>query len=208
MRTARCCSTSARQSFRCAPRASAACCRYGRRSATSCAGCVGAETKNGVLKLEVLRFGQTKPAKLEICGDRERRAPSAKRIARAGFQRLLGRMLENSSPGWKLQSLVSTSDLEHSFGPAYVRGILRRGSSADGGCGSRRRRDTAGRWTESLRPRCSGWNTAASATPTACTSPGRACSCRAAGRRWCGFGWHISITTLARWELQEFDERS
>jgi hypothetical protein len=91
---------------------------------------VGAEVKNGVLKLEVLRFGQAKPTKLEICGSRERRAPTAKRIARAGFQRLLGRMLEKTSPGWKLESLVSTADLEHSFGPGYVRGLLRRGSSA------------------------------------------------------------------------------
>ncbi len=95
---------------------------------------LGAEVKNGILKLEVLRFGQTKPAKLEICADRNQAAPGMtagpRRAARAQFQSLLRRMLEKSRPGWKIQSLVSASDLEHSFGAAYVRGLVRRGNAA------------------------------------------------------------------------------
>jgi len=91
---------------------------------------LGAEMKNGMLKLQVLRFGQTKPSKLEICGERDRCTPSAKRVARAQFQRLLHRLVEKSCPGWRVQSLTSAADLEHSFGPAYVRGIFRRGTRA------------------------------------------------------------------------------
>jgi hypothetical protein len=95
---------------------------------------LGAEVKNGILKLEVLRFGQTKPAKLEICANPNPAVPGAtagpRRAARAQFQRLLRRLLEKSLPGWKIQSLVSAADLEHSFGPAHVRGLIRRGSAA------------------------------------------------------------------------------
>ena len=60
---------------------------------------LGAETRNDILKLEVLRFGQTKPTKLEICAESDRRTPSAKRAARAQFQRLLQRLLEKTYPG-------------------------------------------------------------------------------------------------------------
>jgi hypothetical protein len=95
---------------------------------------LSAEVKNGILKLEVLRFGQTKPAKMEVCSNPNpgvsAGTPGAKRAVRAQFQRLLRRLLERSRPGWKIQSLVSAADLEHSFGPAHVRGLIRRGMSA------------------------------------------------------------------------------
>ena len=41
-----------------------------------------AEVKNEVLRLEVQRLGQTRPSKLEICRQRDRRTPTAKRAAR------------------------------------------------------------------------------------------------------------------------------
>ncbi len=95
---------------------------------------VSAEVKNEILKLEVLRFGQSKPGKLEIYIDPNPGAAAgnagAKRAARAQFQRLLRRLVEKSRPGWKIQSLVAAADLEHSFGPAYVRGLIRRGTAA------------------------------------------------------------------------------
>ena len=131
---------------------------------------------------------------------RERRAPTAKRLARAGFQRLLGRMLEKSSPGWKLQSLVSAADLEHSFGPAYVRGLLRRGSSAMAvvGVGAGEAQAavdgiiaTAVLWMEHCRERHADRMHVA----------GARLFVPRGGPRWCGFGWRISTTTLARWEL-------
>src|SRR5579863_2065801 len=38
-----------------------------------------AEVKNGVLKLAVQRLGQSRPSRLEICRERDRRTPSAKK---------------------------------------------------------------------------------------------------------------------------------
>jgi len=168
---------------------------------------VGAEVKNGVLKLEVLRFGQTKPAKLEISSIRERRAPTAKRVARAGFGRLLGRMLEKSSAGWKVQSLVSTADLEHSFGPAYVRGLVRRGSSAMAvvGVGADEAQSavdgivaTAVLWMEQCRERHAGRMHVGGARVYVPRGRAEVARLRLA---------HLNHAA-ARWELWEFDERS
>ena len=168
---------------------------------------VGAEVKNGVLKLEVLRFGQTKPAKLEISGIRERRAPTAKRVARASFQRLLGRMLEKSSAGWKVQSMVSTADLEHSFGPAYVRGLLRRGSSAMAvvGVGADEAQSavdgivaTAVLWMEQCRERYADRMHVGGARVYVPRGRAEVVRLRLA---------HLNHAA-ARWELWEFDERS
>ncbi len=87
---------------------------------------VDAERKSDVLRLSVLRFGQSKPAKMEICPGRDRRTPTAKKAARAAYQQLLRRVLERSIPGFAVERLSSAMDLEHSFGPIYVRGVLRR----------------------------------------------------------------------------------
>jgi hypothetical protein len=168
---------------------------------------IGVETKNGVLKLEVLRFGQTKSARLEICGGRQRRAPTAKRIARAGFQRLLGRMLEKSCPEWKLESLVSAPDLEHSFGPAYVRGMLRRGSSAMAvvGVGEAEAQPTvdgilatAVLWMEQCRERHANRMHVAGARLFVPRGRSEVVRLRLA---------HLNHA-LAKWELFEFDERA
>jgi hypothetical protein len=91
---------------------------------------LAAEEKSGVLRLSVQRFGQTKPSKLEICRERDRRSPTAKEAARAAYQRLLGRVLEREFADWKASPLTSAMDLERSFGPIYARGMLRRGRSA------------------------------------------------------------------------------
>jgi len=89
-----------------------------------------AEVKHDVLRLSVQRFGQAKPAKLEICRERDRRTPSARKAARATYQRRLGRMLERGFPDLRVERLSSAMDLERSFGPIYCRGTLRRGHSA------------------------------------------------------------------------------
>ena len=44
---------------------------------------VDAEMKSGMLRLVVQRLGQTRPTKLEICRERDRRTPAARRQARA-----------------------------------------------------------------------------------------------------------------------------
>lgn len=89
-----------------------------------------AEVKHDVLHLSVQRFGQSKPAKIEICRERDRRTPTARKAARAVYQRRLGRMLERSFPDLRVEKLSSAMDLERSFGPIYCRGTLRRGRSA------------------------------------------------------------------------------
>ncbi|MGH8726371.1 MAG: hypothetical protein ACREU1_16075, partial [Burkholderiales bacterium] len=89
-----------------------------------------AETKREVLHLTVQRFGQAKPSELEICRERDRRAPSQRKAARSAYQNRLRRLLERNFPDFKVDRLSSAMDLERSFGPAYTRGLLRRGRTA------------------------------------------------------------------------------
>jgi hypothetical protein len=89
-----------------------------------------AEVKNGTLRLAVQRMGQTRPLKLEICRERDRRSPTARRLARAAYEEKLRRNLERHFPDFKVVRLTSGMDLEKSFGPIYARGLIRRGRSA------------------------------------------------------------------------------
>jgi hypothetical protein len=91
-----------------------------------------AELKNGTLMLTARRFGQTRPIKMEICRDRDRRPPTAQKAARSRYARILERALRRDMPGWTLdKSRLSTSmDLERSFSPVYARGLVRKGRSA------------------------------------------------------------------------------
>jgi len=89
-----------------------------------------AEVKNGTLRLAVQRLGQARPTKLEICRERDRRSPSAKKAARASYEQKLRRALERHFPGFAITRLTSGIDLEKSFGPIYARGLLRQGQSA------------------------------------------------------------------------------
>ena len=98
---------------------------------------ISAEIKNGILKLSVVRFGQSKPSRLEICAKAERRSPSALKAMRAAYQRGLERAVTTSFPGWTLDRITTSADLEHSFGAVCTRGLLRRGQQriAIVGCG-------------------------------------------------------------------------
>ncbi len=49
-----------------------------------------AEVKNGTLRLAVQRLGQARPTKLEICRERDRRSPTAKKVARISYERSCG----------------------------------------------------------------------------------------------------------------------
>ena len=91
-----------------------------------------AELKNDVLRLSVRKFGQARPHKLEICREQDRRTPSARKAARSAYQRTLERVLLRNFPDFSLEKkrLSSATDLEHSFGPGYARGLLRKGRSA------------------------------------------------------------------------------
>lgn len=89
-----------------------------------------AEVKNGTLRLAVQRLGQARPSKLEICRERDRRSPTARRAARAAYEQKLRRTLDRHFPEFKVVKLTTGVDLEKSFGPVYTRGFLRQGRSA------------------------------------------------------------------------------
>jgi hypothetical protein len=83
------------------------------------------------LRLMTRRMGAAKAQALEIVPSSDRRTPTAREAARRSYQRLLERVLERSFPGAKVDGLRSAMDLEHSFGPAYVRGRVLKGTAAD-----------------------------------------------------------------------------
>jgi len=89
-----------------------------------------AEVKSGTLRLFVQRLGQSRPSKLEICRERDRRSPSAKKLARASYEQKLRHTLDRHFPGLTVTRLTTAVDLEKSFGPIYTRGLLRQGQSA------------------------------------------------------------------------------
>lgn len=89
-----------------------------------------AEVKNGTLRLAVQRLGQARPSKLEICRERDRRSPTARRASRAAYEQKLRRTLERHFPEFKITRLTGGLDLEKSFGPVYTRGVMRQGRSA------------------------------------------------------------------------------
>ena len=88
-----------------------------------------AELKNGTLRLAVQRLGQSRPSKLEICRQHDRRSPSAKRAARIAYEPRLRHALERHFPGFTIPRLTTGVDLEKSFGPIYTRGLVRQGQS-------------------------------------------------------------------------------
>jgi hypothetical protein len=84
----------------------------------------------GVLRLTTHRFGQTRPQTLELAADKDRRTPSARESTRVHYLKTLERMLLRTFPDWKADGFRTAMDLEKSFGPAYARGVLVRGTHA------------------------------------------------------------------------------
>lgn len=87
------------------------------------------ESKGETLRVTVQKMGHARPTKLDICRERDARTVSAKRTSRVAYRRLLERVLIKKFPEQTLAQLSSSVDLEQSFGPIYVRGLLRRGQS-------------------------------------------------------------------------------
>lgn len=83
------------------------------------------------LRLVTRRMGIAKPQPLELIPSYDHRTPTAREAARRSYQRLLERVLTRSFLGSKVDGFRSAMDLEHSFGPAYVRGRLMRGTAAE-----------------------------------------------------------------------------
>ncbi|MBV8629704.1 MAG: hypothetical protein JOZ83_02185 [Silvibacterium sp.] len=90
----------------------------------------GLQLRKDSLRLETRRFGQTKPQVLELVSDRDTRPPSTRDATRTRYIRVLERVLQRSFHGWTPGRFHTAADLEHSFGPAYARGVMTRGPSA------------------------------------------------------------------------------
>ena len=92
---------------------------------------VEAQERAQCLRLTTRRMGAAKPQSLELVPTSDRRTPTAREAARRNYQRMLERVLTRQFIGTKVDGLRSAMDLEHSFGPAYVRGRLLRGTAAE-----------------------------------------------------------------------------
>jgi hypothetical protein len=90
----------------------------------------GLKVRKDSLRVETRRFGQSQPQVLELVANRDRRAPSSREASRSKYLRTLTRVLLREFPDWKLDGLRAAADLEHSFGPAFARGMLLKGTAA------------------------------------------------------------------------------
>ena len=91
---------------------------------------VDSECKNGVLRLAVRKFAQSRPHKLQICRDRDLRTAAIKKTTRTQYARMLERTLQQEFSGWTLDKLSTSMNLERSFSPVYTRGLLRKGHAS------------------------------------------------------------------------------
>jgi hypothetical protein len=91
---------------------------------------VAATARANGLRLSAKRLGHAQPKTLELVSARERRTPTTRDAARTRYQRLLERVLTRNFPDWSVDGFRTAMDLERSFGPAYARGMLVRGSQA------------------------------------------------------------------------------
>ncbi len=89
---------------------------------------IGAQLRSDGLRLTTRRMGAGKPGALEIVAQKDRRSPTVRESERRQYQRRLERVFQRSFPDWTPDGFRSAADLEHSFGPAYVRGQLLQGS--------------------------------------------------------------------------------
>jgi hypothetical protein len=92
---------------------------------------VDIQSRAQCLRLMTRRMGAARPQALELVPSSDRRTPTARDTARRNYQRLLERALSRAFIGSKVDGLRSAMDLEHSFGPAYVRGRLLKGTAAE-----------------------------------------------------------------------------
>jgi hypothetical protein len=91
---------------------------------------VGLQARKDSLSVKVRRFGRTEPQTLQFVADRDTRTSSTRQATRTRFLFAMERLLARQWSDWRLVAMRSAMDLEHSFGPAYARGLLTRGQSA------------------------------------------------------------------------------
>ncbi len=91
---------------------------------------VEAVERGNTLRLATERFGHTQTKLLELVVLRDRRSPTARDASRTAYLAQLESALLRHFAAWKPESFRVARDLEHSFGPAYVRGMLVQGQQA------------------------------------------------------------------------------
>jgi hypothetical protein len=91
---------------------------------------IATKPRGSSLQLVTRKFGHAKPGLLELVSSRERRTPTTRDAARTRYLRLLERVLARNFADWRPHGFRSAMDLERSFGPAYTRGTLLRGTQA------------------------------------------------------------------------------
>jgi hypothetical protein len=91
---------------------------------------VGLEARANSLRLTTRRMGAPRPTALEVVPSNDRRTPTARDSTRRTYLRILERVLTRHFAGYKVDGMRSAMDLEHSFGPAYTRGRLVKGTEA------------------------------------------------------------------------------
>jgi hypothetical protein len=91
---------------------------------------VGLQARRDSLSVRVKRFGRVEPQVLQFVADRDTRTPTTRQATRTRFLFAIERLVARQWSDWKLVAMRSAMDLEHSFGPAYARGLLTRGQSA------------------------------------------------------------------------------
>jgi hypothetical protein len=92
---------------------------------------VDLQQRSSCLRIMTRRMGAARPQALELVPTNDRRTPTARDSARRNYLHLLERVLNREFIGSKVDGLRSAIDLEHSFGPAYARGRMLRGTSAE-----------------------------------------------------------------------------
>jgi hypothetical protein len=83
------------------------------------------------LRVLTRRMGAPRPQVLELVPSSDRRTPTARDSARRNYQKQLERVLAREFVGSRVDGMRAAMDLEHSFGPAYARGRLLKGTAAE-----------------------------------------------------------------------------
>lgn len=95
--------------------------RYGERSVVRRVVRLAEQTEERVV-LEVMRFGQTKPGRLEFVKIDARKPRN--RIAAESFRRRLARLLAENFPDAEIDSLTATPDSARYSSGLYIRGLM------------------------------------------------------------------------------------
>jgi len=96
--------------------------RYGERSLVRRVSRLTEQSAERVV-LEVMRFGQVKPGRVEFLGIDARK--SRNRIVAESFRGRLARLLAENFPDAEVDSLSATPDATHYFSGLYVRGTMK-----------------------------------------------------------------------------------